>query len=138
MNAIEFKEHNVVFAKDQKEYNPLPAHAQQNGIVTFCMKLNSDEVKQIVANKKVNLTVLNFNRPVQPVALSIKKPEFPIPIDVKLNANPSEWDKEKGLATFSFAVLPLDLHTIKKEKKLWITTVTYGTPLQPISQILKS
>lgn len=39
MTPIEFPEHNVVFAKDQPEYLPLPAH-KSNGVtgeVTSCV-----------------------------------------------------------------------------------------------------
>ncbi len=73
MKAIEFEQHNVVFAKDQKEYLPLPAHAQNNGLVTFCMEL-----------------------------------------------------------------FPINIQALKKSGKIWITTATFGTPLQPISMILNS
>lgn len=137
MKAIEFKEQNVVFAKDQKEYSPLPAHGQQNGVVTFCMQLDAREVKKIRESHTLRLTVLNFNRPVQPIKIWTTNPEFPIPFDIDLNANPETWDKEKGLATFRFDLDTADVAGIKKYKKLWITTVTYGAPLQPINTILK-
>lgn len=136
MKGIEFKEQNVVFAKDQKEYAPLPAHGQHNGIVTFCMELTPAEVKKIRERAYVDLTVMNFNRAVQPMSLWTAKPEFPIPFDLKLNANPSRWDKEKGTATFTFHFTEPELKDIKKHKKLWITVVTFGSPLQPINQSL--
>lgn len=136
MKAIEFKEQNVIFAKDQKEYAPLPAHGQQNGMVTFCMELTPAEVKKIRLQRRVVLTVLNFNRPVQPVAVHAAKPQFPVPYSIKLNVVPTAWDTDKGLATLEFELSKEEVTCIKRSKKLWITTVTYGAPLQPISGVI--
>lgn len=66
MKPIKFKGHNIVMGKDQKEYQDLPAHAQADGIVTMCFQLDKDEVNKVIEDKQINLTFLNFNRPVQP------------------------------------------------------------------------
>lgn len=136
MKAVTFAEHNVVFAKDQKEYSNLPACSQNNGLVTFCMEVTKEELRQIRKKSYVNITVLNFNRPVQPVAIMFTKPEFPIPFDIRLTAEPNEWSKEHGTATFKIYLTKESMESIKKNKRIWITTSTFGTPLQPISQTL--
>lgn len=68
MKAIEFEQHNVVFAKDQKSWG--------------------------------------------------EGPETP--------------------ATFEIELFPINLQALKKSRKIWITTATFGTPLQPINMILNS
>lgn len=40
MKAIPFDEQNIVIAENQPEYENLPALAQTNGIITFCMQLD--------------------------------------------------------------------------------------------------
>jgi hypothetical protein len=133
MKAIEFDEQNTVFAKDQKEYNPLPAYV--DNMVTCCMELSTSEIKRVAKFKKISITVMPFNRPVQSIALHIEKPLFPVPYRLKFNANPSKWD-EDGTAKFSFNLEHDDVMELKKNKTIWVTTVTFGSPLQPISHLI--
>ncbi len=136
MKSIEFDGQNVVFAKDQDEYANLPAHSQSNGLVTFCMKLDAREFKKLKEKNYVNITVLNFNRPVQPICVMTEKPEMPVPFDLRMDSDPFHWDKEKGTATFKTFFTREGINKLKKDKKLWITFSTFGAPLQPISQTL--
>ena len=50
MKPIEFKHQNIVFAKDQPEYQPLPAlkFESSNGEVVSCWKLSFKERIKIV------------------------------------------------------------------------------------------
>lgn len=73
MKPIEFKEHNVVYGKDQKEYMPLPALKFDYGTVVTCWKLSWKEVIKLVLTRKVWLSVLTFNNPLQPTLLSASK-----------------------------------------------------------------
>lgn len=76
---IEFKEQTVVFAKEQPEYRPLPAHKFKDdpqGRIAFCWKLSlRDRVKVLITGKLWH-QVLTFNRALQPQLLSCDKPDM--------------------------------------------------------------
>jgi hypothetical protein len=67
---------NVVYGAEQEEYNNLPAHKTTTGIVAFAFELSDEEVKQVVANKKVYVSLLTFNQPLQPVFLTTSEDAF--------------------------------------------------------------
>ena len=69
MKPIEFEGHNVVYAKDQPEYNPLPAYRDVGGTVKTCWELNAAELEKIRQRGKVWLSQMTFNQPLQPVHL---------------------------------------------------------------------
>lgn len=139
MKAIEFEQHNVVFAKDQKEYLPLPAYAQNNGLVTFCMELDECELEVIKKTKILKLTVLTFGRPAQPIRVTTVEPAFPVTHKGQFHCNPKIWDEgPETSATFEIELLPINILVLKKTRKIWITVSTFGTPLQPINMILHS
>lgn len=75
MKPIEFEGHNVVFAKDQPEYNPLPAKRDEDGTVTTVWELSEEEKQLIASNGKICLRQLTFNKPLQPVHLSVVNSE---------------------------------------------------------------
>lgn len=131
MKALEFKEQNIVFAKDQKEYLPLPAHAQNNGIVTFCMELDKEELEHVQKTKQLFITRLTFNGPVQPLKVAVIKPSLPVG-HKGFTSDVLKWS-EDGKATFAVTISQIELHKLKKDKVLWISTATFGAPLQPIS-----
>ena len=66
MKAIEFPEANTIYAKNQPEYLGLPSLKTSDGIVTACYKPTIWEVIQLIFGAKVWLTVLTFNKPLQP------------------------------------------------------------------------
>ena len=134
MKALEFEQQNAVFAKDQKEYMPLPAHVQNNGLVTFCMQLSDEEIEGVKKTKKLKLSVLTFGRPVQPIRISTATPEFPIPAIGRFHCNPvSCGEGPTAPATLKIELLPIQLHMIKATGVFWVTVATFGTPLQPIT-----
>ena len=47
MKPIPFEGQNVVFAENQKEYEPLPAHRTEDGIVTSCWELSKEDLAKI-------------------------------------------------------------------------------------------
>lgn len=67
MTPIEFPGHNVVFAKDQPEYQPLPALRMPDGEVITCWKLSEDEITRILESGVIYLSQLTFNHPLQPI-----------------------------------------------------------------------
>jgi hypothetical protein len=79
MKLAEFPEHNIVFAKDQLEYTPLPAHRLQGdeyGTIAFCWKPSWKERLAILFGKPLWHEVLTFNQPLQPQRLSTDKPMY--------------------------------------------------------------
>jgi len=139
MKAIEFEQHNVVFAEDQKEYLPLPAYAQNNGLVTFCMELDDRELEAVKKTKILKLTVLTFGRSAQPIRVTTVEPAFPVTHKGQFHCNPKSWGEgPETPATFEIELFPINIQALKKSRKIWITTATFGTPLQPINMILNS
>lgn len=137
MVPIKFDGQNVTFAEDQPEYLPLPAHGQPNGIITFCMFLSKSECLYIKKKKLVHVSVLCFGRPVQPIKVHFNKPEFPINPQSKWLINPTKFDEAGIVATFDLVVGPDEINELIKTRHLWISTVTYGVPLQPIAGQMK-
>lgn len=71
MKPVEFEGQNVVYAKDQPEYNPLPAHRDSDGTVTTCWELTPEELEEVYKTGKIWLSQMTFNRPLQPVNMFI-------------------------------------------------------------------
>ena len=81
MEAIKFKECNVDFAKNQEEYNTLPAFAdRKNGVVTTCYKLSLKDLIKIIFTRKIWLSLLTFNKPLTPQLLSVNKKDVIAPV----------------------------------------------------------
>lgn len=74
MSPIEFEQQNVVFAKDQPEYLPLPAHISDEGVVTTCWELTPDEREVFLQTGIIYLQTLTFKQPLQPVILTVENP----------------------------------------------------------------
>lgn len=129
MKAIEFKEQNIVFGENQKEYQPLPAHVEKNGIATFCFELTEAEARKFMKSGRIFITRLTFNAPVQPIKASFnKQPTFPV--DHKdFSSEVSRWSKT-GEATMK---LQFSYWAESNESiKIWLSTCTFGAPLQPL------
>ena len=78
MNCIEFPEQTVVYAKNQPEYIPLPAHKfnDADGRIAFCWKLTWHERFVVLFTGILWHEVLTFNQPLQPQRMSVDKPAF--------------------------------------------------------------
>lgn len=68
MNPIEFPEQNIVFAKDQPEYLPLPAYKKPDGEVITVWELSDDEIDVLLRTRKLHIKMLTFNKPLMPIA----------------------------------------------------------------------
>ena len=82
MTPIDFPEVIVVFAKDQPEYLPLPAHmlpGDPYGRVTCCWKLTWRERLSVLLNGVIWQQVMTFRKPLQPQKLLIDRPEMVSP-----------------------------------------------------------
>ena len=76
MKPIEFKQQNVVFAKNQPPYLPLPAYQDdiQGGRIFHCWKLSLKERVKIFLTGKLWINILNFKQPPQPILPMINSP----------------------------------------------------------------
>jgi hypothetical protein len=74
MQPIDFPGRNIIFAENQKEYLPLPAHLTKDGIVTCCWKLSFLERIRLLFSGRLFLTTVTFNTPLQPLLPSIHNP----------------------------------------------------------------
>lgn len=78
MKPAKFPASNVEFAKDQPEYQMLPAHVSSaaQGVVTTCWELNDIEVAAIVKHRRIWLQQMTFGEPLQPQLPSAIKPSL--------------------------------------------------------------
>jgi len=67
MKPIEFKGFNVTFAKDQPEYQQLPALRMPDGEVYTCWELTDEELERVIKSKCIFFKQLTFNHPLQPI-----------------------------------------------------------------------
>ena len=65
----------VVFAKDQPEYNPLPAIVSAGGCVTTRWRLSLRERLSVLAFGDLYLQISTFGKPLQPVKLTVSVPD---------------------------------------------------------------
>ena len=68
MKPTEFKHQNIVYAKDQPDYTPLPALRldSKNGEVISCWKMSLKERLIVLFTGRVWLSLLSFNKPLPP------------------------------------------------------------------------
>lgn len=70
MKAIKFDQSNAVYAANQPEYLPLPAHVAMNGYTTICFELTDEDLERIKETKRVYLSVRTFKLPLQPLKMA--------------------------------------------------------------------
>ena len=128
MEALEFKEQNIIFAKGQKEYENLPAYAQR-GIATFRMGLDDEEIARIVRTRTIKIATLAFENPAQPMKVYIKKPNFPVDRKAAFMCNP-QWDGNHTI--YWHKILHTQLRELVKERCIWISVITFDTPLHAV------
>ena len=75
MKPVEFKYQNVVFAKDQPEYMPLPALKLDtpNGEVISCWGLSFKERLKILFFGKIWVSLVSYNKPLTPSYISVNR-----------------------------------------------------------------
>jgi hypothetical protein len=80
MKLIEFPQQTVVIAKDQPEYNPLPAYrfGDAEGRIACCWSLSWRERLRVLFTGRIWHQILTFNQPLQPQLLTIEKPDMPL------------------------------------------------------------
>ncbi len=74
MKPIKFKKQNTVYAETQPEYISLPAYKESDGCVTCCWKLTIRERFKMLFTGKPWVSLLTFNRPLQPIKPMVCNP----------------------------------------------------------------
>lgn len=77
MLPVKFPESNMVYAKDQKQYIPLPVYQTPDGVLTSCWPFTWRERLRVLFGKPLWIQVLTFNQPLQPMKLLLDKPLMP-------------------------------------------------------------
>lgn len=65
----------VIFAKDQPEYNPLPALTDGESVITK-WKLTDADIKKIFDTREIYIKVLTFGSPLQPILVTTNAGEI--------------------------------------------------------------
>lgn len=81
MELIEFPEQNVIYAKDQPEYRPLPAHRYADdptGAIVCCWRLTWRERLRVLFSGVIWHQILTFRQSLQPQLLTVEKPVMPV------------------------------------------------------------
>ena len=75
MKPVEFEHQNIVFAKDQPEYQPLPALKLDTptGEVISCWKLTARERFKIIFTGRIWLSLMSFNKPLTPSFIAVNR-----------------------------------------------------------------
>jgi hypothetical protein len=82
MKSVEFQEQTVVIAKNQQEYNPLPAHVSPDGVVTSCWEIEGEDIHRWFPDglpaeihgklwgARIFISQLTFRKPLQPLSVA--------------------------------------------------------------------
>jgi hypothetical protein len=89
MKPIEFDGDGkaTVFAANQPEYQKLPARKHADGRVTTMWELSDQERVDLASGGLVQLDLLTFNNPLQPVVIQIVPVTEPITIPATLSSH---------------------------------------------------
>lgn len=72
---------NVEIAKEQEEYLTLPAHVFEDGQVCVCIQLDEKEIEEVKKEGRVYVSMLTFNKPLQPFFITTRQEVFKEHID---------------------------------------------------------
>ena len=77
MKPKNFKHQNIVFAKDQPEYQPLPALRidSPRGEVISCWKMTPKERLKVLFTGRIWLSLMSFNKPLTPSYMAVNRKE---------------------------------------------------------------
>jgi hypothetical protein len=74
VKLVEFPEQTVVIAKDQPQYNPMPAHVDVGGMVTCKWKLTLRERLWVLLTGNLWHQIHTFGGALQPQRLQVTTP----------------------------------------------------------------
>ena len=67
--------YEVIYAKDQPQFSPLPAYKWKDGHVVSRWKMSFKERLHCLFFGYIYLNIFTYNEPLQPIKLSIDPPE---------------------------------------------------------------
>ncbi len=76
MKPVKFKEQNVTYAENQKEYLALPAHKSKDGNVVSCWRMTFRERIKALFGGRIWIMTMTFNKPLQPLLPAATKKCF--------------------------------------------------------------
>jgi hypothetical protein len=81
MEPIDFAGANVVVAKDQPPYKPLPSQfiGGKVGVLLCCWQLSDEEFEEVKRTRVIRNSIMTFDQPLQPHCLSADRPQWDIP-----------------------------------------------------------
>ena len=144
MLAKTFPEKNILIAKNQPEYIPLPAFASPQGDMTCCFELNEHEMKEALKDGMIFIRRLTFGNRLQPMVKSLLRPNFQLKkgyIDyhtTEVITALAPRTKLNGEVAVAFKLDEKEIAQLKETKQIWITTFTFGTGYQPIVPTTKN
>lgn len=59
----------IVFAKDQPEYEPLPAAVDMTGLVMTEWELSAEDLATLINGGRIRLWIWTFTHPLQPIQM---------------------------------------------------------------------
>lgn len=68
----------VVYAKDQPQYQPFPVYKFDDGTIISRWKLSWKERLLVLLKGDIYLWIMTFNKPLQPVIINVSRPEIEI------------------------------------------------------------
>ena len=76
MKPIQSKQRNVIIAKDQPQYQPIPAHRAHDecDTVIFCWQLTEEEKQRVMETGVIWHSSMTFGHAFQPQLLSVESP----------------------------------------------------------------
>lgn len=73
MTPVKIEGFNVVYGAGQEEYQPLHAIKNAEGTMITEWELTPEERKAVAEGKNIMLSMMTFNKPLQPVVLYVKE-----------------------------------------------------------------
>jgi hypothetical protein len=67
---------NQLIGEDQNEYLTLPAHVTKEGIVSFSMELDDEEIEAINKSRTIHVMIITYNRPFPPINMAVDPRKF--------------------------------------------------------------
>jgi len=61
----------IVIAKDQSQYNPLPAKVSDDGTIHTCWSFTNEERYDIEHGANLHLFISTFGKPLQPLRMEV-------------------------------------------------------------------
>lgn len=126
MKPVDFKDSNICYARDQEEYQNLPAIKFPNGEVVSCWKLSLKERLIVLLKGRVWLALLSFNKPLTPSFMAVNRKDVYLKKEEEYEKLIDKVVKEKKKEPFLIydKVSRLLNRIWLKIKKVWISITT--------------